>query len=258
MSTYDGCLAVGGASLLLIGASLLRRTEARSITALVVPLAGITSALIGARVLSLLLHIHGTDPNSGLSLDGGLVLGSIGALAASEFCGLNPLRSLDLLAPGVGIAIACSKVGCFLAGCCWGVPTHVGWRVPVGIGSPAHLQQVGDGLVGFFSPPLEVHPVQIYESAAALIGTLISMTCLRMGMSRGSGALLFAAWFFGFRSIDSAFRYPDPGAVISPQVISFVLFTGACAGFAIVNRKTAGLLLRRLCRRPVGPGAPAA
>ena len=56
------------------------------------------------------------------------------------------LYLLDLMAPYLILAIAIGRIGCFLRGCCFGIPTELPWAVNYGEGG--------------------VHPTQIYHSIA--------------------------------------------------------------------------------------------
>lgn len=53
---------------------------------------------------------------------------------------------------------ALQKIACFIAGCCWGTPTHLPWAV--------HFPQPNT----FGIPDAFIHPVQIYDVILPLIG----------------------------------------------------------------------------------------
>ncbi len=70
-------------------------------------------------------------------------------------------RTADILAPGVVIGQAIGRVGCFMAGCCFGMPAKVPWAAT--FTSVDAQRTVGT--------PLDVplHPAQLYESLACLL-----------------------------------------------------------------------------------------
>jgi phosphatidylglycerol:prolipoprotein diacylglycerol transferase len=87
------------------------------------------------------------------------------ALATSAlYFRLNHLpgwKIADCVAPGLALAQGIARVGCFLAGCCWGVPT----RLPFGV---TFASEQAHSITGV---PLGVrlHPTQLYEAALVLL-----------------------------------------------------------------------------------------
>ncbi len=83
----------------------------------------------------------------------------------------------DVMFPYVPLAHAFGRIGCFLYGCCYGLPTTVAWAIPARrvpwdvekrpTGSPAyldHLDRFSDMTSdAHWSHP--IHPTQLYESA---------------------------------------------------------------------------------------------
>lgn len=71
----------------------------------------------------------------------------------------------DTMVPGVALAHVFGRIGCFLAGCCYGYRTDLPWGVTFPPGSEAWLL---DG---------PVHPTQLYEGLAelALFGLLLRL-----------------------------------------------------------------------------------
>jgi phosphatidylglycerol:prolipoprotein diacylglycerol transferase len=97
------------------------------------------------------------DPSILLNFGYGFVIyGAIGggALAMYLYCkkkNWDIIEMLDMTVPGLAIAQGFGRIGCFLAGCCYGAET----TLPVGIKFPkGSLAPVG----------IDVHPTQIYSS----------------------------------------------------------------------------------------------
>ena len=67
----------------------------------------------------------------------------------------------DLFAPGIALGYMVGRLGCLMAGCCYGKPTTVAWAIT--FTDPAANFNVGTPL----NVPL--HPTQLYESAAGLV-----------------------------------------------------------------------------------------
>ena len=130
----------------------------------------IISALIGAKLLLLVTDFQTfrNDPRELLTLarSGGVFYG--GLIAAVAVCILQlrkhrlPLwPSGDLFAPGIALGYMVGRLGCLMAGCCYGKPTQVAWAIT--FTDPAANLNVGTPL----NVPL--HPTQLYESAAGLV-----------------------------------------------------------------------------------------
>jgi phosphatidylglycerol:prolipoprotein diacylglycerol transferase len=62
-----------------------------------------------------------------------------------------------------------TRIGCLLAGCCFGQPWDGPWAVRFPAGSPAFEQQALQGLLpAGATESLPVHPTQVYESLVGL------------------------------------------------------------------------------------------
>lgn len=89
---------------------------------------------------------------------GGLILAILVGLWYTRRREMPFLKTSDAFAPGIAIGHAIGRLGCFSAGCCWGLPTSLPWGV-------TFTNQYSHDVVGV---PLGVplHPTQLYESAA--------------------------------------------------------------------------------------------
>jgi len=97
---------------------------------------------------------------------GGLVLALLTAIIYMRRVKLPGWRTADALAPGVALGHAIGRIGCFMAGCCWGSECHLPWAVT--FSNPDTHEMFGTPL----NVPL--HPAQLYQSAAeALIFALL-------------------------------------------------------------------------------------
>ena len=98
----------------------------------------IIAGLIGAKVLLLIVEwpYYSRNPRDLLSLfqSGGVFYGGLlGAIPVAFWYArrhqLDGWKTADVLAPGVVIGQAIGRLGCFMAGCCYGKPTRVPWAV---------------------------------------------------------------------------------------------------------------------------------
>lgn len=98
----------------------------------------------------------------------------------------------DSFAPAVAIAIAIGRLGCFRAGCCYGVPTDLSWGVvfPLEDQSPRH-------------------PTQLYEAAFHAVMAVVLLTLQRHGVFRGQLLKLYIMAYAVYRLATETIR-PEP------------------------------------------------
>jgi phosphatidylglycerol:prolipoprotein diacylglycerol transferase len=96
---------------------------------------------------------------AGLNLQGGLLGGFIAGLLYLRWKKMPIISSFDAVAPAVGFGIFLSRIGCFLNGCCFGVPTDGPFGVHFPDNSAAHAV--------FGNAALQ--PTQLYSSAYGLL-----------------------------------------------------------------------------------------
>ena len=130
----------------------------------------IIAALIGAKLMLLVVDFDyfRSQPRELLSIvrAGGVFYGG---LIAAFLVGLWLVRryklpvwtTADLTAPGIALGHIIGRLGCLLAGCCYGKPTDVPWAIT--FTDPAAASNVGTPL------GIPLHPTQIYDAGAELI-----------------------------------------------------------------------------------------
>jgi phosphatidylglycerol:prolipoprotein diacylglycerol transferase len=129
------------------------------------------AGIVGAKVLMIVLDPAIRDNWSEIfSLStlqaAGIFYGGVVAAMAMAFfymrrMGLPALKTADAFAPGLALGHSIGRLGCFSAGCCWGVPSHLPWAVT--FTNPRANQLVGVPL------GVPLHPTQLYESLGELI-----------------------------------------------------------------------------------------
>jgi phosphatidylglycerol:prolipoprotein diacylglycerol transferase len=162
---------------------------------------------------------------------------------------------LDFVAPLGALGLAVTRVGCFLNGCCYGEPADLPWAVTFPPGSQPQQAQAALGLIAPGAPALPVHPVQLYEFAAAL--GMFGLLWWRFPRRRFAGevvaafGLLYGIWRFAveFLRADSDGWRPGAHALTFNQGLSLVVI--ALAGFG-------WWAVRRAARPPWSKGPPAA
>ncbi|MBL8600574.1 MAG: prolipoprotein diacylglyceryl transferase [Myxococcales bacterium] len=84
-------------------------------------------------------------------------------------------KAADMAGFAVALGLAWGRMGCFLAGCCFGVQTARPWGAIFPAFSPASEAQFREHVLPAESlPSLPVHPTQLYESLGCL---LIAAAC---------------------------------------------------------------------------------
>ena len=112
----------------------------------------------------------------GLTYYGGFIGASVAAWFLLKRDRFPFWKAADLAGVAVPLGLAFGRMGCLLAGCCFGSECALPWALSFPPHSPASEEQFKDHLLnsaGLWSHP--VHPTQIYESAASL---LIAFVCL--------------------------------------------------------------------------------
>ncbi|HPS63472.1 MAG TPA: prolipoprotein diacylglyceryl transferase [Bacteroidales bacterium] len=111
------------------------------------------------------------------SLSGGVIGLAAALLAARHVLGMGRTAD-DAFAVALPAGLAISGIGCFFAGCCYGLPTDLPWGIRYDAASHAYLDQLGRGLIQpGATGSLAVHPVQLYLTAGCLlIAFLVHLT----------------------------------------------------------------------------------
>lgn len=120
----------------------------------IVLLWALAGAAVGAKV-SYLFAAPGDVPlklASGFVYYGGLWGGALAAAAAASHRGCPALEITDAASPGLALGHALGRIGCFLAGCCWGIPAPEPWGIalPQALAAPRGVPLL---------------PVPLYEAA---------------------------------------------------------------------------------------------
>ena len=222
ISSYLFFIIIAMVVVILISVIVLVRFNFRITHTLLIMLVTTILFFVGSRMLYVITHIHYYSAKqqvwemklSGFSMLGGLLLATVGCFAISKIIRIDFWRLTDLLAPGLAIAIALAKIGCFLNGCCFGTRSDLPWAVHFPYDSSVHkyyLQQAGEkgifSLTSMLGSP-GVHPVQLYEAMGAMIAALFAIVILIKQMSTGLASLSAAIIFIMTRSITFCFRAP--------------------------------------------------
>lgn len=175
---------------------------------------------------------------AGLSMMGGLVLAIIAGILYFIIRKTSPWGLLDAMAPSFFLGEGLTRIGCFLNGCCFGVPTH------------SHLGVIfpPDSMAGWVFPNTAIWPTQIFSSIAGflLAGALILTERKKTfnGYTFWIGLAMYSVWRF----IIDFFRYYEDSMVFMQvgslslsrnQFLCFCLLIIAIWWFIYLKRKNA-------------------
>ncbi|HHW41846.1 MAG TPA: prolipoprotein diacylglyceryl transferase [Syntrophomonadaceae bacterium] len=220
--SYGFFVALGilAATLLLVKKLEKQGKSAQFVIDLVILM--VVAGIIGARLVYVFLYEPGyylAHPlqilmlsQGGLAFYGALLFGLLAGYLYLRKIGVPFLAFLDLAAPAVALGYSFARIGCFLNGCCYGVPTNLPW----GVVFPA----VDD---------LPRHPTQLYSLLSGIVIFVILELVSRRIRFRGQIFSLFFILYGLSRSVIELFR-ENPfiwgGWVASVTALSVALLGG--------------------------------
>jgi prolipoprotein diacylglyceryltransferase len=179
---------------------------------LTIHLAAFIGGVLGAKLP--FVFVRGTDwfgaawLADGKTVTTGLMGAYVGVELAKRWLGVT-VKTGDAFALPLALALAVGRWGCFLHGCCSGVPTHPPWGVDFGDGVPRH-------------------PTQIYESLFHFAMALVLVQLVRHGRLRNRRLKLYLMCYGGYRFLTEFLR-PEPEYALGLtyfQWVALVLLIG--------------------------------
>lgn len=162
---------------------------------------------------------------SGGTFYGGVLGAILTIILYSYFQKMPLLAVLDTFAAALPLGHCIGRLGCFAAGCCYGKPTTMPWGVA--FTNPTAAQVAGTPL------GVDLHPTQLYESAAELLNFMILVWLGKRQTFRGQ---MLGTYFllYGVERGTIEFFRGDPGRTMLfhnsfslMQVVSvFLILTG--------------------------------
>jgi phosphatidylglycerol:prolipoprotein diacylglycerol transferase len=204
----------------------------------------IIAALVGAKLMLIVVDFNyfREQPRELLSLVraagvfyGGLLAAFGIAVVLIRRYRLPLWQTTDAFAPGIALGHVVGRLGCLLAGCCYGRPTDLPWGIT--FTDPAAAANVGTPL------GMPLHPTQVYEAGAELLILLFLLATERRGRpfpgrTFWSYMLLYAI----SRFIIEFFRGDDRGTLLgmsTSQAVSLVLAPVALVMLLRLRRRSA-------------------
>jgi phosphatidylglycerol:prolipoprotein diacylglycerol transferase len=194
----------------------------------------IIAALVGAKLMLVVVDYDYflSQPRELLSLVraggvfyGGLLAALVVALVLVRRYGLTMWVTADLFAPGIALGHVIGRLGCLLAGCCYGRPTDLPWGIT--FTNPVAFANVGTPL------NQSLHPTQLYDAGSELVILMLLLATERRGRPFAGRTFWLYILLYGVsRFIIEFYRGDDRGMLMSlstSQVVSLVLVPLAIA-----------------------------
>lgn len=203
-------------------------------------------ALVGAKGLLVLVelprYLHDPAELIGLVRAGGVFLGGFLAAVVAGIIlfrryRLPALATMDVIVPSVALGQAIGRLGCLMAGCCWGSRCDLPWAItytdPVAaanVGTPLHV-------------PL--HPYPAYESLVDFVLYVVLELLYRRRPSAGRVFATYLLAYGGSRFLlewtrgDAARGFVLSGALSTSQLIALAMIgLGTALHLVIARRRT--------------------
>jgi len=203
-------------------------------------LGGVVGAWIFQAGVEILSHGRGTEaivaksPIGGGAgvFYGGVVVATLALYAYTRFRGLYWWHNVDIVFCVVPLGLAFGRVGCFLAGCCWGKACDLPWAVTF----PKATEQMKGTPSG-----VPLHPAQLYAVGAALLVFALLVVVLRWKRFGGQVMLSFFIAYGVARFLLEMVRDDPrgffPGGLSTSQGFSILFVAGALALWPVLRRR---------------------
>ena len=198
---------------------------------------GVIGGVIGGKLFYMIVEFRNIlkDPSillnftNGFVIYGSLIVGILFALIYCRVKKIDFLPYLDIVVAGVAAAQGFGRIGCFLAGCCYGKPTDAAF----GVVFPA---------TGLAPAGVRLIPTQLISSAGDFLIALILVLVHRRQKWTGVTTAVYMMLYAAGRFVIEFFR-GDPRGNVGPlstsQFIGIFIFLGGIALLA-VTKKTRG------------------
>ncbi|HEX7896556.1 MAG TPA: prolipoprotein diacylglyceryl transferase [Planctomycetota bacterium] len=213
-------------------------------------LAALIGGAVGARLYYFLpLALRGqlawstlfTRWSEGSGIYGGLILGTAAVALLARLRKQPFLEIFDAGAAPFPLGFAVGKLGCFLAGCCYGHRWDGGAAFRPG--SLAYQTQAARGEIARGAPAaLPVHPTQLYELAFGLALFAALLVFRRRPRPQGVVGCAFFAGYSLWRFVIEFFR-DDPGRhgfnarITDSQVTALAVLTASIVAWVFLRRR---------------------
>ncbi|MGD2125838.1 MAG: prolipoprotein diacylglyceryl transferase [Desulfobacteraceae bacterium] len=238
--TYGFFVAVGFTAALLLTIKIGKAEGMKAQQVMDMAFIMILWAIIGSRLMYVLINLdyyknHFLDIfkvwQGGLVFSGGLVAVAVAMSWYLKHHHLSFWKTGDLWAPGLALGQGLGRIGCFMAGCCYGKPTDVWWGVV--FSHPNSLAPLN----------IPIHPTQLYHALGGFIifGVLLFIHARKKFV--GQVFLWYLILHSTSRLLIERFRADERGIIpnsdmaVTQLVATVILIASVAALFFLKSRK---------------------
>ena len=154
---------------------------------------GVLSGFLGAKILYVIVEFPTfiADPLSilgseGFVVYGGLIGGVLGAAIYARIKKLNFWKYLDIATPAISLAQGFGRLGCLMAGCCYGRETDAWYGIvfPEGCMAPAGVKLVPTQIISSLGNFLIMTILILYSKKSKHAGNVGAMYMVLYGVGR--------------------------------------------------------------------------
>lgn len=185
----------------------------------------------------------------GLVWYGGFIVGTLAVIWVARRRRLSGWAVLDAAVPGLALGYGLGRVGCFLVGDDFGMPTNLPWGVafPKGLPGPTTaglMRQEYGADVPWEIPDdqlIPVHPTQLYETLAGVLIWVVGVRLIKRGAPIGVTTLVVLSLLALERFLVEFLRAKDDrifGVFTLAQLISLVVLA-VLMGLLVMRRQAA-------------------
>jgi phosphatidylglycerol---prolipoprotein diacylglyceryl transferase len=203
----------------------------------------IISALVGAKLLLLVVDYRPFLANPRTIVDllrsggvfyGGLIAAVTVALAYIWRHRMPMWTTTDVFAPGIALGHVVGRLGCLLAGCCFGRPTSVPWAIS--FHDPNAFATSGTPL------GVSLHPTQLYEAGAEALILVFLLAFERRGRPFPGRTFWSYMLLYGVSRFIIEFYRGDPrgtvfDALSTSQFVSVILVPVSVVMLVLLSRR---------------------
>lgn len=211
VGTYGICCITGGALAILLALYNKKETGLTSLDIIEAAALIIIGGVVGAKILYLIADFDTVSYiiteygitiktvmgllQGGFVFYGGFIGGFIMLLVYSKWQRIDPVLFITAIAPSIPLAHAFGRIGCFLAGCCYGFPSEkFGIAFTESLGAPNDIK---------------LFPVQLLESALLLLLAAAMQAFTAKSKHRHCTVYIYLFVYPIIRIFTERFRYDD-------------------------------------------------
>ena len=182
----------------------------------------IICSIVGSRILYVLFHLdefrgHWTDTFNpfqsngqigiaGLTMLGGVILSFVVAFIYLKWKKISFLKLADVMIPAFALGIFITRIGCYLNGCCWGLPCE--------LHSHGCVVFPPDSPAGSMFQGIPIIPTQLYSSLYGLIILVFLVVAEKWQKFDGFLVYLFLVLYGIARFTIDHYRYYESSMVV--------------------------------------------